>query len=91
MLFFIIAAALCAGTGTLTLFAASRVESMANAALLASRAASNFIGDGNPTNSFFALRDRHDRLHRLSARLLVVSAVVSLAATGLAIYAVCVY
>ncbi|MFD5180085.1 hypothetical protein ACFWM1_30050 [Nocardia sp. NPDC058379] len=91
MLFFIIAAALCAGTGTLTLFAASFAESRANDALLASRAASNFIGDGNPTNSFFALRARHDRLHRLSARLLIVSAIVCLAATGFAVYAVGAY
>ncbi|MFD6389334.1 hypothetical protein [Nocardia sp. NPDC060259] len=91
MLFFIIAAVLCAGAGALALFAASIAESKASDALLASRAASHFIGDGNPTSGFFVLRARHDRLHRLSTRWLSVSAVASLAATGFAIYAVAVY
>ncbi len=79
----------CAVLGALSLFAAGVAENRANRALLDSR--SSFVGDGNPTNSFFAHRARHDRLHRLNNRLLILSAVVSLAATGFAVYAVAVF
>ncbi|MEU4319726.1 hypothetical protein AB0F85_07620 [Nocardia fluminea] len=79
----------CAVLGALSLFAASVAETRANRALHDSR--SCFVGDGNPTTSFFAHRARHDRLHRLTNQLLVLSAVVSLAATGLAAYAVAVF
>ncbi|MEU5409387.1 hypothetical protein [Nocardia asteroides] len=88
MLYAIIAAVVSVAVGALALIAASIAESRATAALVASRAASHFVGDGNPAGSFFDLRTRHDRLHRLSSRLLAVSAVAALAATGIAIYAV---
>ncbi|MFD3704522.1 hypothetical protein ACFWUP_15380 [Nocardia sp. NPDC058658] len=78
----------CAVLGALSLFAATVAETRANRALHDSR--SCFVGDGNPTSSFFAHRARHDRLHRLNNQLLIVSAVVSLAATGFAVYAVAV-
>lgn len=91
MLNLIILAALCAGIGAVALLAASIAESRATDALTASHTASHFIGDGNPTGSFFVLRARHDRLHRLSTRLLAVCAVAALAAAGFAIYAVAVY
>lgn len=91
MLFFVIVAVLCASVGALALFASSVTESRATDALHASRAASHFIGDGNPTGSFFALRTRHDRLHRLSARLLIVGALASVAATGFVVYALIVF
>ncbi|MFC9662099.1 hypothetical protein ACFVJ5_17835 [Nocardia sp. NPDC127606] len=76
----------CAVLGALSLFGATVAETRANRALHDSR--SSFVGDGNPTSSFFAHRARHDRLHRLNTRLLILSAVVSLAATGFAVYAV---
>ncbi|MEV6656238.1 hypothetical protein [Nocardia fluminea] len=79
----------CAVLGALCLFAASVTEARANRALHDSR--SCFVGDGNPTNSFFTHRARHDRLHRLTNQLLILSAAVSLTATGTAAYAVAVF
>ncbi|MFD4438357.1 hypothetical protein ACFWPK_01105 [Nocardia sp. NPDC058519] len=89
MPFVIAVTVICAVTGALSLFAATVAETRANRALHDSR--SCFVGDGNPTNSFFAHRARHDRLHRLNTALLILSAVVSLAATGFAVYAVAVF
>ncbi|MFJ2663896.1 hypothetical protein ACIO14_06070 [Nocardia fluminea] len=89
MLVLIVVTIACAVLGALSLFAASVAETRANRALHDSR--SCFVGDGNPTNAFFAHRARHDRLHRLTNQLLILSAVVSLAATGSAVYAVAVF
>ncbi|MFE5477784.1 hypothetical protein ACFQ9R_18910 [Nocardia sp. NPDC056541] len=85
----IVATIACAVLGALSLYAATVAETRANRALHDSR--SCFVGDGNPTNSFFTHRARHDRLHRRTNQLLILSAVVSLAATGLAAYAVAVF
>ncbi|MFC4128803.1 hypothetical protein [Nocardia rhizosphaerae] len=86
MLVRILTAVLCAGISAVSLLTARIAESRADKALSASRAASHFVGDGNPTHSFFALRARHDRLDRLALRSLITSAVAALAATALTIY-----
>lgn len=85
----IVVAVICAVLAALSLFAATVAETRAHRALHDSR--SCFVGDGNPTSSFFAHRARHDRLHRLNNQLLILSAVVALAATGFAVYAVAVF
>lgn len=89
MPFVVVVTIACAILGALSLFAATVAETRANRALHDSR--SCFVGDGNPTNSFFTHRARHDRLHRLTNQLLILSAVVSLVATGLAAYTVAVF
>ncbi|SNY88463.1 hypothetical protein SAMN04244553_5437 [Nocardia amikacinitolerans] len=75
----------CIATALLTLTAGGITDSLAARAIKSSE--SCFIGDIVPTDKFFENRQRHERLHRITVRLMMsglVTLVVGIAVLGLA-------
>ncbi|MCP2317066.1 hypothetical protein APR12_002406 [Nocardia amikacinitolerans] len=75
----------CITTAFLTLTAGRITDSLATRATKASE--SCFIGDTIPTDQFFENRQRYERLHRITVRLMMsglVMLVVGIAVLGIA-------